>query len=137
MAGTLAWSFPATEIALLAFAVVALVLLAIFGYRAWKRSRITPEERERKRRALLVARGKLGDATLVEVREDLLFFTYAVRGIEYTASQDVSALRHLVPPDLTSLGAVAVRYLAENPANSIVLAEDWSGLRMGHTRSHQ
>jgi len=34
-----------------------------------------------------------------------------------------------VPQDLSSVLAVGVRYLPQNPANSIVLAEEWSGLR--------
>jgi hypothetical protein len=131
MPGTLALSYTAAEAGLLALAGVALTLLAIIGYRAWRAARVTPEERERRRRALLVKRGKMGDAELVEVRDDLLFFTYDVRGVEYTASQDISALKAMVPQDLSSLDAVAVRYLPENPANSIVLAEEWTGLRLG------
>ena len=85
------------------------------------------------RRAMLVAHGKMGDALLVEVREDFLFFTYSVGGIEYTASQDISLLKDRVPPDLSSLLTVGVKYLSQNPANSIVVAEDWSGLRQMKT----
>jgi hypothetical protein len=118
------------EAGLIALALVVAALLATLGFRAWKAARITPEERERRRRAMLVTRGKMGDAVLVEVRDDLLFFTYSVRGVEYTASQDISAMKGQLPLDLTSVGAVAVKYLPENPANSIVLAEDWSGLRV-------
>ncbi len=115
--------------------MAAVVLLAVIGIRRWKASRVTPEERERRRRAMLVARGKMGDAALVEIRENLIFFTYSVRGVEYTASQDISTLRDQVPQDLSALLAVAVKYLAQNPANSIVLAEEWSGLRHGNTRN--
>jgi hypothetical protein len=135
MPGTLAWSDAAAKTGLLALALagVALTLLAILGYRAWKAARVTPQERERRRRDLLVKRGKMGDAALVDVRDGLLFFTYDVRGVEYTASQDISALKDMVPQDLSSIDAVAVRYLPENPANSIVLAEDWTGLCLGKT----
>jgi hypothetical protein len=73
----------------------------------------------------------MGDAELVEVRDNLLFFTYAVRGVEYTASQDISGLMELLPQDLSSIVAVGVKYLPTNPANSIVLAEAWTGLRLG------
>ena len=76
----------------------------------------------------LVAHGKMGDATLTEVREDHLFYAYLVRGVEYTASQDVSLLKQYMPPDLSQLAAVSVRYDPRNPANSIVLAEQWTGL---------
>lgn len=125
--------YTAAEELTLVLAVVLVVLVAIIGYRAWKGSRITPEERERQRRFLLVERGKMGDATLVEVREDLLFYSYDVRGMEYTASQDVSHLRQFVPEDLSTLGPVSVKYDARNPANSIILAENWSGLRVNQT----
>lgn len=119
---------------MLSLVVAAVALVAVIGFRAWKASRVTAEERERRRRALLVVRGKMADAVLVEVRDDLLFFTYAVRGVEYTASQDVSLLKEMVPLDLSSVLAVAVKYLPENPANSIVVAEEWSGLRLGKTK---
>jgi hypothetical protein len=129
MPGTLAWSSTAVEAGWLSLTVVSVALLALVGFRRWKASRVTPEERERRRRAMLVARGKMGDAVLVEIRENLIFFTYSVRGVEYTASQDVSALKELVPRDLSALLAAAVKYLPQNPANSIVVAEEWSGLR--------
>lgn len=119
---------------MLSLVVAAVALVAVIGFRAWKASRVTAEERERRRRALLVVRGKMADAVLVEVRDDLLFFTYAVRGVEYTASQDVSLLKEMVPRDFSSVLAVAVKFLPENPANSIVVAEEWSGLRLGKTK---
>lgn len=113
---------------------VLLVVVGILGYRAWRASRITPEERERRRRAGLVAAGKMGDATLTEVREQFIFYAYLVRGVEYTASQDVSALRERVPMDLSLVNSVSVRYDPRNPANSIVVSEDWSGLHLGEIR---
>jgi hypothetical protein len=113
-----------------ALIVATSVVGGILGYQAWQRSRISPAERERQRRAALVAHGKMGDATLLEIRGDLLLYSYAVRGVVYTASQDLSALQAHLPTDLTPVvGTVLVRYDARNPANSIVLAEDWSGLR--------
>ena len=114
---------------LLMLAVVLAAVGALAGYRAWKRSRIAPEERERRRRAALVGHGKMSDAALVEIRDDLLFYSYGVRGVEYTASQDVSMLQQYMPPDFSTIDAVSVKYDPRNPANSIVLAEQWSGLR--------
>jgi len=114
-------------------AVLLVVLLALgawLGYKAWKRSRISPEEVERRRRAALHATGKMGDATLLDMRENLLFYSYGVRGVEYTATQDVSALRAMLPSDPTAVNSVVfVKYDPRNPANSIILCEDWSGLR--------
>jgi len=122
-------SYSSAEAVTLALAGVLVVLIAIIGWRAWQRSRVTPEERERRRRAMLVALGKMGDAMLVEIRDDLLFYSYYVRGVEYTASQDVSKLKQLIPGDLSTVGPLSMKYDARNPANSIVLAEDWSGIR--------
>ena len=109
---------------------VLLVLLAVIGVRAWRRSRISPDEKERRRRMVLLATGKMGDANLLDVHDNLLVYSYAVRGVEYTASQDISRLREFLPAGLTSIaGPVVVKYDARNPANSIVVAEEWSGLR--------
>ncbi len=106
-----------------------LVVLAFLACRAWQRSRITPEERERRRCALLVATGKITDATLVEIREVLVFYSYSVRGVEYTASQDISRFANDPSVDFSGVSALSVKYDPRNPANSIVLSEAWSGLR--------
>jgi hypothetical protein len=132
MPGALA-SLSAAEAVSVGLSIVLAILVGIIGYRAWKVSRVSPEERERLRRAALVASGKMGDATLVELRGHMLFYSYAVRGVEYTACQDLSRLKPMLPPDFAALGPVSVKYDARNPANSIVMAEDWSGLRVGPT----
>lgn len=124
-------SFASTKEIVLVLAGVLVLVSAIFGYRAWKLSRVTPEERERRRRVALVARGKMGDATITEMRGELVFYSYDVRGVEYIASQDLALLRDFLPADLSVLiGSVSVRYDPKNPANSIILAENWTGLRV-------
>src|SRR5437899_1337000 len=85
-------SFTAAELATVVLAVVLVILLSILGYRAWQRSRITPAERERRRCAWIMATGKMGDAALVEIHESVVFYSYGVRGVEYTASQDLGLL---------------------------------------------
>jgi hypothetical protein len=129
MRGALALSLSAVEAVALSLAGVLVVFAALVVYRKWKLSRIPPEERERRRRAVLVEQGKMGDATLVEMRENLVFYSYDVRGVEYTASQDLSPLQTYLPSEFSIAGPVSVKYDARNPANSIVLAENWSGLR--------
>jgi hypothetical protein len=109
---------------------VLLALGAWLGIAIWKRSHISPEEVERRRRATLHASGKMGDATLVEVRGNHVFYSYDVRGVEYIASQDVSALRAMLPADPSAVnGVVYMKYDPRNPANSMILSEQWSGLR--------
>lgn len=121
--------YEASRAVTLALAAVLIATLGVMGYRRWARSRITPEERERSRRAALVARGKMGDATVVEFRERLIFYSYSVRGVVYTASQDTSGLEDRLPADLSSVGAAWVRYDPRNPANSIIFSEQWNGLQ--------
>jgi hypothetical protein len=117
-----------------ALAVVLAGLGAAAGYRTWKRSRVSPAELELRRRAALVSEGKMGDATVLEMRDEFVLYSYAVRGVAYTASQDLSALKHLLPQDLdAAIGPVLVKYDGRNPANSIILAEEWSGLRTART----
>jgi len=119
----------AAELVTLGLAAVLVALLAIIGYRAWVRSRVTPEERERRRCARLVATGKITDAMLVEVGEDLVFYSYSVGGMVYTASQDITRFLSDPAVDFSGVSAMSVKYDPRNPANSIVLAEAWSGLR--------
>ena len=125
----IAVALSANELAAICGSAAVLAVAAALGVRAWKRSRITPAERERRRRTEINARGKLGDATLVEVRDQHLFYSYDVRGVEYTASQDISALAGQLPTDEAAVNKVVyIKYDPRNPANSIVLCEGWSGL---------
>src|SRR5215831_381444 len=122
-------TYTAAELTTIALAALLVILLAIIGYRAWRRSRITPEERERRRCAHLLAVGKINDARLVEIRENLVFYSYDVRGVEYTASQDISRFANVMALDFSGVAAMSVKYDPRNPANSIVVAEEWNGLR--------
>lgn len=105
----------------------ALAALAIWIAR---RMRATPEKRERLRRFSIHTSGRLGDAFLTAVDANLLHYTYKVRGVQYEASQDVSTLRDRLPADPERMiGMVGMKYLSKNPANSILICEEWSGLR--------
>ena len=53
-------SYTAAQIATVVLAVVLAILLAIIAYRAWKHSRVTPAERERRRCAWLVSTVEAG-----------------------------------------------------------------------------
>ena len=103
---------------------------AAWGVRFYLNSRPTPAELERRRRAKLYSRGKMGVANLLEYREQTVFFSYDIGGVEYTACQELADLQPLLPADVWStIGPVAIRYDPRNPANSIVISEEWSGLR--------
>lgn len=90
----------------------------------------TAESREKQRRLLLHRTGRLGDAEITEVSEDTLFYSYLARGVQYETSQDISAVRDQLPENLELLiGPAALKYSVNNPANSIVVCEEWSGCR--------
>jgi hypothetical protein len=97
----------------------------------WMRRRPTPEERERRRRVAVNAAGRMVDAVLTDVHDDFLEYTYSTHGITFTASQDIAGVRSYLPENLPGVvGPVTVKYLMQNPANSIVVCEEWSGLRL-------
>ena len=115
------------QVAALCGISVALVALAV-----WIAMRVhgTPEKRERKRRLNVHRQGRLGDAMISEASDETLYYFYTVRGVHYTASQDVSALREYLPADPHRLiGVSGLKYSSKNPANSILVCEEWSGLR--------
>jgi hypothetical protein len=108
----------------------AVVLVLALAWRAWLMRRPTAEEIERRRRRALNEVGKMADGMIVDVLETSIQYSYYARGMEYIAAQDISALQARIPPDRMSVaGPASVKYDPRNPANSIVLCEDWSGLR--------
>jgi len=104
-----------------------------------RRHRKTPEQRERERRLRISGAGRITDGTVIDVSEmklhgsaelQLLIYQYDVAGVSYEASQDVTHLRHLVDLHTCRVGLPAsIKYDPANPGNSIVIAENWTGLR--------
>ena len=89
-----------------------------------------PEEKERRRRIEVNRVGRVFEGSLIDARSTILYYVYEIRGVGYSTSQDVSAFLEALPADLTSLiGHAGVKYDPKNPANSIVICEEWSGLR--------
>jgi hypothetical protein len=121
------------EVIWVAIGVLVILSTAIWWLvRNYLRGRPTPDELERRRRGTLHREGKMGDGEIVDVEtaSASIAYSYSVAGVTYTASQDLSALQSLLPPDvMTMVGPVSVKFDPRNPANSIVLCEEWSGLR--------
>ncbi len=110
--------------------------IALLRMGAALRSHLTPEKRERRRRLDLHLNGRLGDALLTEFHKDTLYYTYDLRGVHYTASQDITDLRDQLPAGAERLGGmVTIKYSGQNPANSILICEEWSGLRLPPPKS--
>jgi len=113
------------------------------GYALWRARRKTPEQRERERRMRIARLGRITDGTVIDVSElsgsqndhgsgalQLLIYQYDVAGVSYEAAQDVTHLRPFVDLHTCRIGLPAsIKYDPQNPGNSIVIAESWSGLR--------
>lgn len=114
------------ELALLgavALACIAAGVVILF------RVRDNPVKREQRRRSRIAREGRLGDALITEATADHLYYTYELHGVQYEASQDISTLHGRLPgPAAQWIGMTHIKYLPSNPANSIIVAEEWSGL---------
>lgn len=120
-----------------------IVPAAVAGIVLWRilRKRPTPEELERARRQMLVQSGRIVDGMLLDLYEfevedgrtlTMLLFHYRIGGVDYECSQDITDLLGVINPSEVRRGfPCSVRYQTGNPQNSIVLAEQWSGLRTG------
>ena len=127
------WGAGAATLAVLAMAAAGLILL--------RRKKPSAEELERARRRLLVQSGRLVDGMLLDVVEvdtddgrklTMLIYNCRIGGVDYDCSQDVTALSAIIDPQQVRAGfPCTVRYQPGNPQNSIVVAEQWSGLRAG------
>ena len=117
----------ATEVAILG--LLAILLMAA-GAWLFLSSRQTAAQREKRRRLIINRIGRMGDATIIDVRDCVLYYSYQVRGVAYTTSQDVTDLKQSLPEETSTLvGPAGIKYAPTNPANSIVICEQWSGLR--------
>lgn len=121
----------------------AILVTALVGTILWLvlRKRPTPEELERARRKFLAQYGRLVDGMLLDIREvpaedgrtlTLLLYTYRFGGVDYESSQDITGMGDVLDYARICPGfPCSARYQPGNPQNSIVVAEEWTGLRMG------
>ena len=124
------------------------------------RRKPTAEEIERERRDQLARSGRITDGTIMDtmIREarsadsevsetsvqpdgsgstpDIIVYNYRIAGVTYECAQDVTTLAEHVHGIRTDL-PIQVRYAPHNPANSSVVAETWSGLRLSSSHPYQ
>ncbi len=102
------------------------------------RKQPTEADLERQRRDRLAQDGRIVDGSITEARwfgdapsarPHMLIYRYSIAGVTYECGQDVRALGELVRYVRTDL-PVQVRFNPRNPGDSIVVAENWSGLRL-------
>ena len=112
--------------------------LALTGAVWVRKRRKTTEQLEQERRMRISAVGRITDGTVLDAHEtkngahaaQLLVYRYTVSGVSYESSQDVTHLRQFVDMHACRIGLpTSVKYDPQNPGNSIVIAEGWSGLR--------
>jgi hypothetical protein len=143
-------------------AAIGVGVVSVIGvvWYAFTRRRPTAEEIERERRELLARSGRITDGTIMDtmiteartaaatvlevpavvdspaLTPQIIVYNYRIAGVTYECAQDVTTLAEYVHGIRTDL-PIQVRYLPQNPANSIVVAESWSGLRLSSSHPYQ
>jgi hypothetical protein len=125
----------------IAFGAALIAAMGTAAFWLMFRKRPTAEELERARRQFLVQSGRLADGMLLDIFEvktedgrtlTMLLFSYRVGGVDYECSQDITDMPGVVDTAQVRAGfPCTVRSQPGNPQNSIVVAEEWSGLRAG------
>jgi hypothetical protein len=128
------------------YSLVAAGGVALLGaYALLRRKPKSADDLERERRAWLEGTGRITDGTVIDVQEleaqntdaknrsraaVMLIYKYDVAGVSYECSQDVTYLRHWINLHSCRLGLhTSVKYDPLNPGNSLVVSENWMGLR--------
>jgi hypothetical protein len=136
----------------------AAVLLAAGGILVWWRRRPRdPEEIERRRRTHVNTIGRIVEGRVLEISEapapaalpakrslfsrkkaapvrratprTLVHYSYEISGVSYETAQDVTGMEARACLHRVVAGQPAsVKYDPANPSNSILVADDWSGL---------
>ncbi len=122
---------------LMTFGATGVASLAIVFYLRSRRKTAEQIERERRQRVSVI--GRITDGTLIDIQEipangnghaQFVIFQYDVAGVSYEASQEITYLRDIFDIHTCKIGLPAsVKYDPHNPGNSIVVAENWKGLR--------
>jgi hypothetical protein len=135
-------------------AVVGAGLAASAAVFRWINRRPDPEDTERRRRSHVNQVGRIVDGQIVEIidvlpppplenpprksrrpashnggHRRLVGYTYSISGVSYETAQDVTGLEERAALHRLAAGqAASVKYDPANPSNSILIADDWSGL---------
>jgi hypothetical protein len=139
---------------MLAMGGAAIAAIAMIAY-AFFRPAEDPEENERKRRLHLNQIGRIAEGQVVELvaqppepraakglfgsrarplvnltPRQFVSYSYAISGVTYHTAQDITGLESQVRLDRLVAGQPAsIKYDPSNPTDSILVADDWSGLR--------
>lgn len=124
----------------------------------WLRRPEDPDEAERVRRARLNQVGRIVEGHVIELVEvtpessaddrgpawrgrrrqvgtpnglrKMVCYSYSISGVSYETAQDVTGLQERARLDRLVAGQPAsIKFDPSNPSDSILIAEDWSGIR--------
>ncbi|HTT32212.1 MAG TPA: hypothetical protein VMH48_01305 [Methylomirabilota bacterium] len=139
----------------LAMGAAAIAAVAMIVY-AFLRPTVDQETEERRRRLHLNQIGRIAEGQVVELVEHppeskkvrkglfaanarpladmrprhLVSYSYAISGVTYHTAQDITGLESQVRLERLVPGQPAsIKYDPSNPVDSILVADDWSGLR--------
>jgi hypothetical protein len=138
----------------LGMGAAAIVAIAMVAY-AFFRPAEAPENLERKRRLQLNQIGRIAEGQVVDVVEHppeeppkpglfgprtppvvdnrprhLVSYSYAISGVTYHTAQDITGLESQIKFERLVTGQpTSIKYDPANPTDSIIVADDWSGLR--------
>lgn len=139
----------------LAMGGAAIAAILMIAY-AFIRPNEAPEDAERKRRLHLNQIGRIAEGQVVELSQHapepresskklfgsrarpledvrprhLVTYSYAISGVTYHTAQDITGLEGQIRFERLVAGQPAsVKYDPSNPSDSILVADDWSGLR--------
>ena len=127
-------------IGLAAGAAGVLVSAGAIAYLKLRRKK-DPAEIERLRRTGLGRTGRITSGEVTGLMEPeggstaplMLVYRYDIAGVTYEVAQDVSALPAVAARAARLVGrAISVKYEMKHPSNSIVVCEEWSGIRAAH-----
>jgi hypothetical protein len=134
------------------------VVVLVAAYFAFRRRELDPREVERLRRLYLNRVGRIVEGQVLEivdttketslepprkrfrkgpttlkipsdVARKLLYYTYSISGVTYETAQDITGMEERAALNKAVIGqAASVKYDPANPSNSILIADDWSGL---------
>lgn len=116
-------------------AVVAIAAGAVYYLK--RRQKKDPAELERLRRIALGRTGRIVSGEITGLIEPdgtnttmLLVYRYDISGVTYEVTQDVSTMPAVASEASHLVGcAISVKYEVKHPTNSIVVCEEWSGIR--------
>ena len=139
--------------------------VAGMAFYRWSRRPRDPEDAERRRRARVNQIGRIAEGRVLEVmqmpadpvevrglarvshrpaldtvvpdrRTLVICYSYSISGVSYETAQDITSLSERAALGRLVAGQPAsVKYDPVNPSNSIVVADDWSGVHSTGCRS--